>query len=167
MLEAGDWPEIGRERRSEAQPAAGKGAASSDCDRSIEERRARFETATIAFVQTPLGSTPACGIIRAIVAEMTAMADGRRPVMLGNLRGAAARRSMVHQRQIAMYIAHVVLSLSMTEIGQVYGRDRTTVAHACHVVEDRRDDAAYDEFVAAIERLVIAVFRGGSLRNDH
>ena len=167
MLDAGECTKTDRGRQSEARPAAGQAAASSKCDRSIEERRARFETATVAFIQTPLGSTPACGIIRAIVAEMTVMAGGHRPMVPTNLRGAAARRSIVHQRQIAMYVAHVVLSLSMTEIGQVYGRDRTTVAHACHVVEDRRDDAAYDEFVAAIERLVIAVFRGGSLRNDH
>jgi chromosomal replication initiation ATPase DnaA len=160
MLQTQAPVESGQTRR------VGKEAPSTP-DRSIEERRARFETATIAFVQTPLGATPACGIIRAIVAEMAAMAGGERPVMLSTLRGPAARRSLVHQRQITMYVAHVVLSLSMTEIGQVFGRDRTTVAHACHVVEDRRDDAAYDAFIAAVERLVIAVFRGGSLRNDH
>ncbi len=159
--------DIAQSVESDARRTLRTGFDSMERGRSIEERRARFTSATVAFIQTPLGATQACGIIRAIVGEMAAMAGGDRPVVLTDLGGAAARRSIVHQRQIAMYVGHVVLSLSMTEIGQVYGRDRTTVAHACHVVEDRRDDRAYDEFVAAVERLVIAVFRGGSLRNDH
>ena len=37
-----------------------------------------------------------------------------------------------------MYVAHVVLSLNMTDIGRGFGRDRTTVLHACHLVEDSR-----------------------------
>ncbi|KQV44534.1 hypothetical protein ASE37_01630 [Rhizobium sp. Root268] len=68
------------------------------------------------------------------------------------------RRAACHVRQIAMYICHVVLQLSLTDIGTAFGRDRTTVGHACNVVEDRRDDKAYDEFVAAIERVVTSVF---------
>ena len=46
----------------------------------------------------------------------------------------------------------------MRDIGHAFGRDRTTVGHACHVVEDRRDDAAFDNFVSAIERIATAVF---------
>ena len=53
-----------------------------------------------------------------------------------------------------MYVCHVVLRMSMTEVGLAYGRDRTTVGHACKAVEDRRDDLAYDEFVSAVERIV-------------
>ena len=43
-------------------------------------------------------------------------------------------------RQIAMYLAHVMLGLSMADVGKGFGRDRTTVVHACHIVEDMRDD---------------------------
>jgi chromosomal replication initiation ATPase DnaA len=43
-------------------------------------------------------------------------------------------------RQVAMYLAHVVCGLSLTEVGTLFARDRTTVSHACSVVEDRRDD---------------------------
>ena len=57
-----------------------------------------------------------------------------------------------------MYVSHVVLRLSLSEIGVAFGRDRTTVGHACNVVEDRRDDAAFDAFVSAIERVVLSVF---------
>ena len=63
------------------------------------------------------------------------------------------RRLLCHARQIAMYVCHVVLRLSLTEIGRAFGRDRTTVGHACHVVEDRRDDPAFEAFVGALERV--------------
>ena len=54
--------------------------------------------------------------------------------------------------------AIAVLRLSLSDIGAAFGRDRTTVGHACNVVEDRRDDAAFDAFVSAIERVVLSVF---------
>src|SRR4051812_49031166 len=43
-------------------------------------------------------------------------------------------------RQVAMYVAHTSFQLSLARIGRVFGRHRTTVSHACHVVEDGRDD---------------------------
>jgi len=49
-----------------------------------------------------------------------------------------------HARQVAMYLAHVACGLSLTDTGKLFGRDRTTVAHACCVVEDRRDDPVFD-----------------------
>jgi len=42
-------------------------------------------------------------------------------------------------RQSAMYLAHVALGLSYSDVGKLFGRDRTTAAHACQLVEDRRD----------------------------
>ncbi|MCC0044202.1 MAG: chromosomal replication initiator DnaA, partial [Brucellaceae bacterium] len=59
-------------------------------------------------------------------------------------------------RQIAMYVTHVVLGLSMTEIGKGFGRDRTTVMHACHLVEDLRDDDDFDQIIARAEHIVTA-----------
>lgn len=61
-------------------------------------------------------------------------------------------------RQIAMYVAHVVLQLTMGEVGRGFGRDRTTVLHACHLVEDLRDDPEFDRIVAMAERVTKAVF---------
>ena len=43
-------------------------------------------------------------------------------------------------------------------IATAFGRDRTTVMHACSVVEDRRDDPGYDRFVEQCERCIAAVF---------
>ncbi len=94
----------------------------------------------------------ACRIVRQLALEITAMASDR------PLRRRDGRRSTCHVRQIAMYVCHVVLRLSLSDIGAAFGRDRTTVGHACNVVEDRRDDAAFDAFVSVIERVVLSVF---------
>lgn len=62
------------------------------------------------------------------------------------------RKQTALARQLAMYLAHVVLGRSLTEIGDAFGRDRTTVSHACALIEDMRDDPAFDEEVSAFER---------------
>lgn len=54
-------------------------------------------------------------------------------------------------RQIAMYVCHVWVGLSLTEVGHCFGRDRTTVAHACRVVEERREDPRVDLVLDCIE----------------
>lgn len=54
-------------------------------------------------------------------------------------------------RQIAMYLAHVVYGMSLTEAGRLFGRDRTTAAHACCIVEDRRDDPLLDHLLHQLE----------------
>ena len=62
-------------------------------------------------------------------------------------------------RQIAMYVAHVGLGISMQDVGCGFFRDRTTVRHACHLVEDLRDDDEFDRTVAMTERVARAAFR--------
>lgn len=101
-----------------------------------------------------------CRIVRQITAEMV-MLVGERVKMRGD-----RRRSNSHVRQIAMYVCHVALQISLTDIGTSFGRDRTTVGYSCNVVEDRRDDAAYDDFVASVERVVLAVFGAAGGRAD-
>ena len=54
-------------------------------------------------------------------------------------------------RQTGMYLAHVICGLTLTEVGLLFGRDRTTVAHACAVVEDRRDDPVFDRALDLLE----------------
>jgi chromosomal replication initiation ATPase DnaA len=61
-------------------------------------------------------------------------------------------------RHIAMYVAHVALRLPMRDVGRGFGRDRTTVVHACHLVEDLRDDEDFDRMVAMTERVALAAF---------
>jgi Bacterial dnaA protein helix-turn-helix len=54
-------------------------------------------------------------------------------------------------RQIAMYLAHTGFEQSFETISRVFDRDRTTVSHACHVVEDGRDDIWLDCRLEALE----------------
>lgn len=62
------------------------------------------------------------------------------------------RRSTARARQLAMYLAHVVLGHSLTEIARAFGRDRTTVSHACGLIEDLRDDPGFDDEVSGYEQ---------------
>lgn len=73
-------------------------------------------------------------------------------VMVDDLRRASRGRARVAlARQVAMYLSHVGFGLSLTEVGRLFERDRTTVAHACSVVEDRRDDATFDRTLELLE----------------
>lgn len=57
-------------------------------------------------------------------------------------------------RQIAMYLAHVAFELSLSRVAIAFGRDRTTVSHACHKIEDCRDDPALDARLDDLERML-------------
>jgi hypothetical protein len=50
-----------------------------------------------------------------------------------------------------MYLAHVAFGLSYSEVGRAFGRDRTTAAHACRLIEDRRDEPPVDALLGALE----------------
>ena len=63
-------------------------------------------------------------------------------------------RRIAFARQTAMYIVHIWLGLSLTEIGRRFGRDRTTVAYACNLVEDRRDNPTVDNLLDVMESAV-------------
>ncbi len=58
-------------------------------------------------------------------------------------------------RQIAMYLTHVAFGLTYSEVGRLFLRDRTTVAHACRVIEDSRDDPSIDHTLSALETALI------------
>lgn len=50
-----------------------------------------------------------------------------------------------------MYLGHVVNGLTFTELGRLHARDRTTVAHGCALIEDARDNPAFDRTLSALE----------------
>jgi hypothetical protein len=58
-------------------------------------------------------------------------------------------------RQLAMYLMHVVLGRLYHDVGRFFGRDRTTVSHACAVIEDLRDDPEFDAEVSRLERRLV------------
>jgi uncharacterized protein (UPF0371 family) len=71
---------------------------------------------------------------------------------LGSTNRGPARVALA--RQVAMYLTHVACGLTLTDVGRLFARDRTTVAHACAVVEDLRDDAKFDRVLELVEMIV-------------
>ena len=61
--------------------------------------------------------------------------------ILGPSRGS---RKLSHARQTFQYLANVGFAHSFSDIAAFSGRDRTSVAHGCHQIEDRRDDRKLD-----------------------
>jgi hypothetical protein len=73
-------------------------------------------------------------------------------VPVGELISTTRRSAYVaFARQSAMYLAHVTFGLSYTEVARAFGRDRTTAAHACQLIEERRDDPAVDAVMSSLE----------------
>ena len=68
------------------------------------------------------------------------------------------RREVARVRQIGMYVAHTAFGLAMREVAAGCARDRTTVMHACHLVEDMRDDTEFDAIVSTFERIAQSAF---------
>lgn len=91
---------------------------------------------------------PAVTVAIAVVSQVFALA----PAEL--LRATRGRAGVALARQIAMYLAHVVGGQSLTDVGQQFCRDRTTVAHACRLIEARRDDPSFDRVVELLEWIV-------------
>lgn len=54
-------------------------------------------------------------------------------------------------RQVAMYLAHIVFSMSMSEVGRGFGRDRSTACYAIQRVEAMRDDPELNRTLGWLE----------------
>ena len=70
--------------------------------------------------------------------------------------GSRCRDTTARARQLAMYLAHVVLGRSLAEVGDAFRRDRTTVSYACARIEDMRDDPLFDAEVSRLEQVIEA-----------
>lgn len=89
-------------------------------------------------------------LAQATVAHLygTSLSDLRAPT-----RGKAP---VAFARQIAMYLSHVVFGMSLSAVGRQFDRDRTTAAHACRCIEDKRDDTDFDYL---LDRLEVSIRR--------
>ena len=61
------------------------------------------------------------------------------------------RATIASARQIAMYLCNVVGQLSLREIAMEFDREPSTVSHACHAIEDRREDSVFDRQLVFLE----------------
>lgn len=76
-------------------------------------------------------------------------------VSVESLRGRTRGIAPICQaRQICMYLLHTSFSIPYPEIGQLFRRDRTTISHACMVVEDLRDDCGIDQNLTRLESIM-------------
>lgn len=142
-------PETIRQRLA-SRAASWRGAPPAEWPQPAAGRIAR--KASLPGRRRVLAHRSVCRAVRMIAGEMVFLIGGGVPA------GRNRRFAMSHIQQIAMYVCHVVLQLTMTDIAAAFGMDRTTVGHACARVEDRRDDGAYDVLVGSIERVVDSIF---------
>lgn len=68
-------------------------------------------------------------------------------------------------RQVAMYLTHVVFGVSLARVGAAFGRDRTTAAYACQIIEEAREDSYIDEVVGRIDAALRALARPNGRRS--
>jgi chromosomal replication initiation ATPase DnaA len=60
----------------------------------------------------------------------------------------------VFARQVAMYLCYIGFELSLARVAAAFERDRSTVSYACHRIEDRRDEPAFDQWIESLEAMV-------------
>lgn len=57
-------------------------------------------------------------------------------------------------RQVAAYLCHIGFEMSLARIASAFRRDRSTIAHACHTIEDRREDVEFDAWISGLEAML-------------
>ena len=91
-------------------------------------------------------STSDCGVVRSAEPGTEARPGG-------------STTDIARVRQIAMYVAHVVLQLNMGEVGRVSGATGRRCFMPAHLIEDPRDDPEFDRNrLPPAERVTKAVF---------
>tara|TARA_R110000803_G_scaffold28384_2_gene65654 strand:- start:345 stop:689 length:345 start_codon:yes stop_codon:yes gene_type:complete len=80
-----------------------------------------------------------------LAAALTAYALGlKSTILLSSERG---RPIEARARHIAIYLTHVALGMSLARVARAFDRDRSTVAYACRLIEDKRDDRDFDDWL--------------------
>lgn len=101
-------------------------------------RERRISDAVVCRLAAQLAAG-ACGV------NVTDVQSGRR----------SQRASLA--RHIGMYLAHTTASFPLAAVAAHFSRDRTSVAHACRRIEDRRDDPKFDAQMIELESLFRAI----------
>ena len=70
------------------------------------------------------------------------------------LEGGRGSAQAAFARQVAMYLCHTAFELSLARVAVAFERDRSTVAHACHSIEDRRDEPQFDHWMGSLETML-------------
>lgn len=70
-----------------------------------------------------------------------------------------AKKHIARIRQLGMYALNVALGMKMGDIAIGFGRDRSTVVYACHLIEDMRDEPEFDAIVCRVEAVFAISFQ--------
>jgi chromosomal replication initiation ATPase DnaA len=57
-------------------------------------------------------------------------------------------------RQVTVYLCHTGFELSLSRVAAAFGRDRSTIAYACHAIEDQRDEPQFDLWIGSLEAML-------------
>lgn len=107
---------------------------------------------TLDQCKTLLSDLIAADERRITIDEIQRHVAGRYEVTVEDIRSARRSHNIVLPRHIAMYLARLLTTRSMPEIGRQFGnRDHTTVLHGVRRMEERR--ATDPEFASEIEQL--------------
>jgi chromosomal replication initiation ATPase DnaA len=71
--------------------------------------------------------------------------------------GSRGRAPAAFARAQAMYLTHVAFGISLTATGRAFGRDRTTVRHACARIELSRERADVELALTALETSLLVL----------
>lgn len=89
---------------------------------------------------------------RDFVVELVSMATHtERGAFLMKSRGIAG---IARARQLAMYLLHIDCEYSLALVGELFGRDKSTVGHAVRIIEDMRDDTQFEDWISLLENAV-------------
>lgn len=65
--------------------------------------------------------------------------------------GGVRTTKVAFARHVAMYVAYVGFGMSLARVAAAFGRDKSTIAYACKMMEDRRDEPSFDRWMEALE----------------
>ncbi len=156
-----------------AEPVVGSAAVSSVGGEARSPRRAvalawrataRVSPASAAVPSSRKDAAAGCrGAHRIPLGPIEDLVAGALGVAAADLRTPGRGRAPVaFARQTAMYLAHTGLGLNYSEVGRLFRRDRTTAAHACQVVEERRDDPRIEATLTQLERACASLIGDGA-----
>jgi chromosomal replication initiation ATPase DnaA len=88
----------------------------------------------------------------AFITHAVALATGVSPADIASAKRTS--KAAARARQIAIYLAHVNFNWPLIRVAFAFNRDRTTCGHACHRIEDMRENAAFDARMSVLEACI-------------
>ncbi|CAN7237067.1 helix-turn-helix domain-containing protein [Caulobacter sp. LjRoot300] len=88
----------------------------------------------------------------AFITHAVALATGVSPSEIASAKRTS--KAAARARQIAIYLAHVNFNWPLIRVAFAFNRDRTTCGHACHRIEDMRENADFDARMSVLEACI-------------